>query len=270
MSKLTCHITIVSEQKHTSCITVETANRIDALRACSLNKIHNCFALLWVITCCNIILWLIQKHIHFLSDCYRLLMELNLICAKNLCSKFGYYLSINRNNSCLDKLICLTTAANASICKELIQTYWFVWIIILLLILNTFLQTVFCIWIISWCWFTESAALLVTALLTIAATLLVTTLLLTIATALLVTALLLTIAAALLVTTLLLTVAAALLITTLLLTVAAALLVTALLLTIAAALLVTTLLLTVTATLLVSTIIITRAIRLSLLISTLV
>ena len=76
-------------------------------------------------------------------------MELHLIGTENLGTQLCYNLTIDCNNSCLDELISLTARAYTCIGKELVQTQWLCWIEILLLVLNTLLQAILCIWIIA-------------------------------------------------------------------------------------------------------------------------
>ena len=77
-------------------------------------------------------------------------MELHLIGAENLGTQLCYNLTIDCNNSCLDELISLTARAYTCIGKELVQTQWLCWIEVLLLVLDTLLQAILSIWIVSW------------------------------------------------------------------------------------------------------------------------
>ena len=113
-------------------------------------------------------------------------MEADLIGAQHLGTQFGHHLTIDGDDTCLDELIGLTTTADTGISQEFVQTNRLIGIIVLLLILNTFLQAVFSIGIIAGSVGTITATLLAIAtlaLLAIAAlALLIAATLLTIAT----------------------------------------------------------------------------------------
>src|SRR5574344_1106684 len=175
MCKLTCHVTVIGKKKHTCCVTVKATYRIDTFRTGIFNQIHNSLTLLRIITCSNIILWLVQQHIHFLLDRYRLIVELNFICTQNLCTEFCNDIAVNKNDSGCYEFICFTTAAYTCIGKELVKTYRLTRVDILLLIFNTFLNAVFCIWIVIVRMLTiviaaTTAVVVITAALLIAAT----------------------------------------------------------------------------------------------------
>ena len=213
MSELGSQVTVVGEQEHTRGVAVETTYGIDALRANILYEIHHGLALLRIVAGGDIVLGFVEQHIYFLLQSDGLVMEHHLIGAEHLGAKFGNHFPIDLHYACLDKLIGLTTAANAGIGEELVQTNGLIGIEVLLLILDTFLQRILGIGIIA-----AALLLAITATLLIATALLIaTTRLLTVATALLITAtLLLAITARLLpivATTLLLAIASTLLIT---------------------------------------------------------
>jgi len=75
-------------------------------------------------------------------------VELHLIRTENLSTQFGHHLAIHRDDTCLDELIGLATAADTRIGKELVQAQGFVGIIIEFFILYALLETVLCIRII--------------------------------------------------------------------------------------------------------------------------
>src|SRR5574344_5048 len=212
MCKLTCHVTVIGKKKHTCCVTVKATYRIDTFRTGIFNQIHNSLTLLRIITCSNIILWLVQQHIHFLLDRYRLIVELNFICTQNLCTEFCNDIAVNKNDSGCYEFICFTTAAYTCIGKELVKTYRLTRVDILLLIFNTFLNAVFCIWIVIVRMLTI-VIIVTTAVVVIAAAIVIITAALLIAA----TTAVVVITAALLIaaTTAVVIVAAALLITTL-------------------------------------------------------
>lgn len=213
MRELGSQVTVVGEQEHTRGVAVETAYGIDALRADILHEIHHGLALLRIVAGGDIVLGFIEQHIHFLLQSDGLVMEHHLIGAEHLGAELGNHFPIDLHYACLDELIGLTTAANAGIGEELVQTNGLVGIEVLLLIFYAFLQRILGIGIIA-----AALLLAITATLLITAALLIaTTRLLAVATALLITAtLLLAITARLLpivATTLLLTIASTLLIT---------------------------------------------------------
>ena len=69
-------------------------------------------------------------------------MEAHLICTENLSSKFSHHLTIHCHHACLNEFISLTTATYTCISQELVETKRFVGIVVNLLVLNTFLQTI--------------------------------------------------------------------------------------------------------------------------------
>ena len=95
-------------------------------------------------------------------------MELHLVAAQHLGAQLSHHLTVYGDNASLDELVSFTTAANAGIGEELVQTDWLIGIIVLLLILNTLLEAVLGIRIvIATLLFLETTALgTVTTLLT--------------------------------------------------------------------------------------------------------
>ena len=69
-------------------------------------------------------------------------MEHHRIGAQHLGSQFCHNLTINSDDTSLDKLICLTTTANTCIGKELVQTKRLVRINVDLLVLDTLLHAI--------------------------------------------------------------------------------------------------------------------------------
>src|SRR3712207_9066114 len=78
---------------------------VDTPRTSVLYKVHHGFALLGIVAGCHIILGLIEQHIDFLLNAYGLFMELHLVGTQHLCTQFGNDHAVNRDNSCLYKLI---------------------------------------------------------------------------------------------------------------------------------------------------------------------
>ena len=95
-------------------------------------------------------------------------MELHLVAAQHLGAQLSHHLTVYGDNASLNELVSFTTAANAGIGEELVQTDWLIGIIVLLLILNTLLEAVLGIRIvIATLLFLETTALgTVTTLLT--------------------------------------------------------------------------------------------------------
>ena len=172
MSKLAGQITIIGEQQHTCSIAVETSYRIDTLRTNILHEVHDCLTLLWIIAGSNIILRLVQQHINLLFQRNRTAVELHNISTEHLGTQLLYYIAINSNSTCLDKVISLATTAYAGISQVFVQANRLIGINMLFLILDTFLQAIFCIGIIIGSTLTVATlrTLLVTATLLIAAT----------------------------------------------------------------------------------------------------
>ena len=108
MCKLACHFAIVGEKEYTSCVAVQATYWVDTLWASILNEIHNGLTLLWIVACSNIILWLVEKHVNLLLQCYRLIVELNLVATQYLCTQLCNNLSVYCYYSCLDEVISLT------------------------------------------------------------------------------------------------------------------------------------------------------------------
>ena len=69
-------------------------------------------------------------------------MEFHFIATFDFCTQFCYDLSVHRNHTSRNKLISLTTRANACISQELVQTNRFIGIDKLLLVFNLFLLTI--------------------------------------------------------------------------------------------------------------------------------
>ena len=148
MSQLTCQVTIVSEEQHTRCVTVQTTYRVYALRTYVLYEVHNSLALLWVVACGYIVLWFVKKYVNLLLQRHILVAETYLIGAEHLCSQFLNDLSVNGYCSCEYEVVSLATAAHTCISEILIKTDGLIRIEILLLIFYTLFQAVLCIRII--------------------------------------------------------------------------------------------------------------------------
>ena len=149
MRELAGQVAIVGKQQHTRGVSVKASNRIDALRAGILHKVHNCLALLGIITCGDIILGLVEQHINFLLQGDGLVVELHLIRALHLHAKLRCHYAIDGDNTSLDKLIGFATRANARIGQIFIKTDRLVGVNVLLLVLDALLHAILGIGIVS-------------------------------------------------------------------------------------------------------------------------
>ena len=179
-------LTVVGQQQHTGGVAVQTAYRIDALRTCVLHEIHHSLALLRIITGSDVVLRLVEQHIYFLLKCDRLIVELHDIGAEHLGAELCDDLVIDRHHTCLDELISFTTRADAGVGQIFVQTDRLVRVDVLLLVLDTLLQAILSIGIVS------RAVLSIAALTVVAALTVITALALLTITALLTIAALLT------------------------------------------------------------------------------
>ena len=120
--QLSCEITIIREQQHTGCITIETTNWIDTFRTSVTNDINHRVTLLRIVGSSNRIFRLVEQNIHFSFTTNRLVMEANIIRRKHLSSQIINHFAIYRNNTCLDKIISLTTGTDSGVSEEFVQT----------------------------------------------------------------------------------------------------------------------------------------------------
>ena len=109
MGKLAGQVAIVGQKKHTCSVAVKTAYWINTLWTNILHEVHHCLALLRIVACCHIVLWLVEKHVNLLLQADRSIVELHFVGTQNLGSQLGYYLTVDSNHTCLNKLISLTT-----------------------------------------------------------------------------------------------------------------------------------------------------------------
>ena len=142
MCQFGSQVAIVGEQEHTGGIAVQTANGIDALAAGVLHQFHHGLAVLGVIACGNVVLGLVQEHIHLLLHVDGLVVEHHLVAALHLGAEFGYNNTVHLYHTSLNEGICLATAAYTGIGEIAVQTYGFVWIVVLLLVLYLLLHAV--------------------------------------------------------------------------------------------------------------------------------
>ena len=109
MRELGSQVTVVGEQEHTRCVTVEAADRIDALRASILDEIHHSLALLRIIAGGNSVFRLVKQHVDLLLKCDGLIVEDNGIGALYLGTQLLDHLAINEHYASLDEIIGFTT-----------------------------------------------------------------------------------------------------------------------------------------------------------------
>ena len=148
MSQLGSQITVVGQKKNTGRIAVQSSNRINAFATRAAYQIHNGLAVLRVVACRYVILWLIQQYIDFLFNVDRLVVEFDFIGTFYLGSQFCNHFTIYANHTGCDELICFTTRADSGIGQEFVQADWSIRIQIQFLIFNLFLTAVFCVRII--------------------------------------------------------------------------------------------------------------------------
>ena len=122
MGQLGCQVTVVGEQQYARGVTVQTTNRIDTLGTCRTNDVDYRVTLLRVIGGSYGVLGFVKQDIDLALTANRLVMETYLIGRKYLHAQIIDYLTIDRDHSCLDKIIGLTTGTNAGIGQEFIQT----------------------------------------------------------------------------------------------------------------------------------------------------
>ena len=142
MCQFGSQITVVGEQEHTSGAAVQTTYGIYALAASVLHQVHNGLAVLGIIAGGNIVLGLVQQQIDLLLHVDGLVVEHNLVATLHLGTEFGNNNAIHLYHTCLDESICLATAAYTGIGEIAVQTYGFVWIVVLLLVLYLLLHAV--------------------------------------------------------------------------------------------------------------------------------
>ena len=107
MGQLASQLAVVGEQEHTHSVAVKTTHGVDALGASVLDEVHHGLALLGVIHCGDIVLGLVEQHVHLLLDGHGLVVELHLVGAQHLGTQFGHYLAVDGDHACLDKLVGL-------------------------------------------------------------------------------------------------------------------------------------------------------------------
>ena len=148
MGQLGSQVTIVRQQEHTSGVAVQTTNGVDALRTSVLHQIHHGLTLLRIVTGRHVVLRLVEQHIDLLLDGHGLIVELHLVGTQDLGTQLCYHLTIHGDDTSLDKLISLTTAADTCIGQEFVQAQRLIGIIVDLLVLNALLQAVLSIRIV--------------------------------------------------------------------------------------------------------------------------
>ena len=79
MGQFASQLAVVGEQKHTNRGAGKTTHGVDALGASVLDEVHHGLALLGVIHCGDIVLGLVEQHVHLLLDGHGLVVGLHLV-----------------------------------------------------------------------------------------------------------------------------------------------------------------------------------------------
>ena len=172
MSQFRSQVAVIGKKKHTRRVAVKPADRIDAFWTGILHKIHHGLTLLRIITRRHVVLGLVKQHVDFLLKTYRLVMEMHHISTEHFGAQFRHHFSIDSHDTSLNEIVSLTSAADTSIGKELIQADRLVGVIVLLLIFYALLLTILGIGIIVGRTLTEPTlgTLAITSLRTLAVT----------------------------------------------------------------------------------------------------
>ena len=114
-------ITVVGEHQKTGGHSVQATHRINTLWPMALNELHDRFAVLRVIHCCDEIFRLVQKHIHFAFWRNAFIVKAHLIVGLHFVSHLGHHLAIDLNQSCGNKVIRLTARCYSCVRQIFIQ-----------------------------------------------------------------------------------------------------------------------------------------------------
>ncbi len=126
MCQLGGEIAVVGKQKHTRSVAVETTHRVYALGACALHYIHHRQTAVGIIGCGDAILRLVEQDIAFALQSHDLVVEFHYIVVAYLCSEFGHDLTVDLNQTFLDKFVGLAARAYSGVGHELVKTDLFV------------------------------------------------------------------------------------------------------------------------------------------------
>ena len=132
--QLGCQITVVGQEQHTGSVAIETSHRIDTLGAGVTNNVDNGLALLGIIGSGDSVLGLVEQYIYLALAANGLVVEAHFIGRQDFCTERIGYLSVDGDNTGLDEIIGLTTAADTGVGKEFVQTNRFSRILMLLMI----------------------------------------------------------------------------------------------------------------------------------------
>ena len=134
VSQFGCQVSVISKQKDTGSVSVQTANRIDTFCTCIADNIDHRVTLLRIIGGGDSILRFVEKDIYLALTADRLVMETDIIRRQHFGAQIVYGLAVDGNHACLDKIICLTTGTDTCISEVFIETDRFCRILMLLTI----------------------------------------------------------------------------------------------------------------------------------------
>ena len=136
-------VTIVGQQEHTCCVAVEATYRIDTLGTSVANDINYRVALLRIVGCSNGIFRLIEQDIHLMLAANGLVVETHLIGRQHFGTQRISHHAVDGNHTGLDKIIGLTTRADACVSQEFIQTNRFRRVFVLAVVGVTLLSGIY-------------------------------------------------------------------------------------------------------------------------------
>ena len=115
-------VPIVGEEEDAGRVTVQTSHRIDTLSTGVTNDVDHRVTLLGIIRGGYRILRFIEEDIDLSLTTNRLVMETDIIGRKHFNTQVISGYTIDGDYACLNKIICLTTRANTSVCQVFIKT----------------------------------------------------------------------------------------------------------------------------------------------------
>ena len=158
---------VVGEQQHARGVAVEPSDGIDSLGTSVLHEFHHSLTVLRVVARGDGVFRLIEQHIDLLLHRDGLVVELHRVGAHHFRAEFLHHLTVHRDNSGLNEIVGLASAANAGIGQKFVQTHRFVGVDVCFLVFDAFLHAVFRMRIVVGRARTVAVAV-VTALLTVA------------------------------------------------------------------------------------------------------
>ena len=105
MRQLRREVAVVGQEQHAGGVAVESSHGVYALGACVLHEVHDGLALLRVIACGDVVLGLVEQHVHFLLESHGLVVELHLVRAHHLRAQLGHHIAVDRHHACLYALV---------------------------------------------------------------------------------------------------------------------------------------------------------------------